>query len=60
MGPVDTVKKAVAAFLTGALGWATSVVVSNPEQVTAGEWVQIGSVAVGAFLVWLIPNGVEA
>lgn len=51
------IKKAIAAFLTGLVTWATSVVVSEPTQVTAGEWVQLlGSVVVASFLVWLIPN----
>lgn len=51
------IKKAIAAFLTTLVTWATSVVVSEPTQVTAGEWVQLlGSVVVASFLVWLIPN----
>lgn len=49
-------RKAIASFLTGALAWSTSVVVSNPTQITAGEWVQLAGVGVGAFLVWFIPN----
>jgi len=57
MESVDSVRKAIATGLTGTLAWATSVVVSTPSQITAGEWVQIGGVAVAAFLVWLIPNG---
>lgn len=52
----DSIKKAIAALLTGLLAWGGSVVVSNPTQITAGEWVQAGGVAVGAFLVWLVPN----
>lgn len=50
------IRKSIATGLTGALAWGTSVVVSAPTQVTAGEWVQLGGVIVGAFLVWLIPN----
>lgn len=49
-------RKAIASFLTGGLAWITSVVVSDPAPIKAGEWVQFGGVAVGAFLVWLIPN----
>lgn len=54
-----TIAKAIAGGLTGTLAWATSVVVSAPSQVTAGEWVQLAGVAVASFLVWLIPNGVS-
>lgn len=54
----DTIRKAIAAFLTSALAWGGSVVVSNPPQITAGEWIQAAGVGVAAFLVWLVPNRV--
>lgn len=49
-------RKAIASALTGIVAWASSVVVSEPLRIEAGEWVQLGGVCVGAFLVWLIPN----
>lgn len=56
MGTIGPIQKAVAQGLTGALAWATAVTVSEPAAVTASEWVMGAGVAVGAFLVWLIPN----
>lgn len=53
---MKTVRKAVAAAVTGCLAWATSVVTSAPEAITASEWVQLGGVGAAALLVWLLPN----
>lgn len=50
-------RKAIAGAVTGSLAWGTSVVVSTPEPITAGEWIQLAGVGVAAFMVWLIPNG---
>ncbi len=57
MKKISDAKKAVAAALTGALGWATAVVTSAPDAITASEWVTLATVAVSSFLVWLLPNG---
>lgn len=53
---MNTIRKAIAAALTGLVANATAVVVSEPAQITAGEWVTIAGTLVAAFLVWLIPN----
>lgn len=56
MQKISEARKAVAAALTGLVGWASAVVVSDPGPITAGEWVTLGSGAVAAFLVWWMPN----
>ena len=53
---MKTARKAIAAALTGAVTWGTSVVTSSAEQITSSEWVQLAGVLVAAVLVWLLPN----
>lgn len=49
-------RKTVAAVVVGLLGWATSVVTSNPVQITAGEWIQLGTVLATALGVYQVTN----
>lgn len=53
---LSPIRKAIAQLLTGIVTWATAVVVSEPGPISASEWVVLLGFAVGAFLVWLIPN----
>jgi hypothetical protein len=54
---MSTIRKAVAQFLTAIGGWATAVVVSPGGSISAAEWVVLATAGIGAFLVWLVPNG---
>jgi hypothetical protein len=54
---MSTIRKAIAQFLTAAVTWGAAVTVSDEAQITAAEWVVLAGGAVGAFLVWLVPNG---
>lgn len=49
-------RKTGAALVVGALGWGSSVVASAPGPVTAGEWIQLGTVAATALGVFAIEN----
>ena len=51
-----TIRKAIAALLTGLLAWATAITVSPSATVTASEWVTFAGVCVAAFLTWMVPN----
>lgn len=53
---MSTVRKALAALLTGLLAWATAITVSPSATVTASEWITGVGVCVAAFLTWLVPN----
>jgi hypothetical protein len=56
---MKTVRKAVAAALSGAIGWGMAVTASASGPVTASEWMALATAAVTAFLVWLLPNEAE-
>jgi len=53
---VSTIRKAIAAAVTGLLTWLTAVTMSASEAITAAEWVTLAGVAAAAFLTWLVPN----
>lgn len=53
---MSTIRKAVAALITGLLTWLTAVTMSPTGAVTAAEWVTLAGVAAAAFLTWLVPN----
>ena len=48
--------KAIMALLTGAVGWATLVVTSDPAAITSEEWVAGGAALVTVVGVFLVPN----
>lgn len=50
-------RKAIMALATGAVGWATLVVTSDPQAITSDEWVAAGAAAVTVLGVFLVPNG---
>jgi hypothetical protein len=52
-------RKAVAAVIVGIIGWATSVVTSDPTAITAGEWIQLATVLATALGVYQITNEPE-
>lgn len=49
-------RKTVTAVVTGLIGWASSVVVSNPTAVTAGEWIMLATVLATSFGVYQVAN----
>lgn len=51
-------RKTVAAVVTGVIGWASAVVVSEPVHITAGEWVMGATVLATALGVYTIANEV--
>lgn len=57
MDKISPFAKFYVALTTGMLTVATEIVVSEPSRITSAEWVQVVGVAVGAGLVWLVPNG---
>lgn len=50
---MSTVRKAIAAALTGIATWGATAQVDG---IDAAEWWGLFGVLVGAVLVWLIPN----
>ncbi len=49
-------QKAVAAALTGIVGWSTFVVQSAERAISSPEWLLLGGVAVQTFFVYATPN----
>lgn len=60
MNKLAPYNKTIAALVIGVLGWASSVVTSNPAHVTAGEWVQLGTAIATAFGVYSVSNNKSA
>lgn len=48
--------KTVTALVVGLLGWASIVISSDSNAVTANEWVILGTVLATALGVYAIPN----
>lgn len=48
--------KTIAAVVTGLIGWAAAVVVSDPAPVTAAEWVMFATVVATALGVYQVAN----
>jgi hypothetical protein len=52
-------RKAVAAVVTGLIGWATVVVTSAPTEITSSEWLMLGTVLATALGVYQVRNEVK-
>lgn len=48
--------KAFGALVTGVFGWATFVVNSSSQPITAQEWLLLGGVGLTVLTVWGVPN----
>lgn len=57
---LSTVSKAIAALVTGVLGWAAVVVASPDAAITAPEWLALGVAVATAFGVYGMPNTASA
>lgn len=53
---ITSVRKTIAALVTGMLGWATQVVTSDAAQITAGEWIGFATVLAVTAGVYQVPN----
>jgi len=53
---LKSVKKTVAALVTGSLGWGLVVIASDSVPVTASEWLALGVVCATAFGVYVAPK----
>lgn len=49
-------RKTIAAVITGAIGWAAAVVVSDPAAITASEWVMGATALATALGVYTVQN----
>lgn len=49
-------RKTITAVVTGAIGWAAAVVVSDPTAITASEWVMGATALATALGVYSIAN----
>jgi hypothetical protein len=49
-------KKAIGAFLVGAVGWGAAVVESAPAHITATEWIAGATVIVSTLVVYVLTN----
>lgn len=49
-------RKTIAAIITGLIGWATMVVVSQSAKITAAEWIALATVLATALGVYSVPN----
>jgi len=49
-------RKTISAVITGTIGWASAVVVSQPAAITASEWVMGATVLATAFGVYQVTN----
>ena len=48
--------KFITAIVTGLIGWATVVVVSDPTAIVASEWIMLATVITTALGVYQVPN----
>lgn len=49
-------RKTVTALVTGLIGWAAVVIVSEPSNVTATEWLGLAIAVATALGVYAVPN----
>lgn len=56
MSNLPAYRKTIAAVVTGLLGWAAVVVTSESSQVTASEWLVLGTALATALGVYSVPN----
>lgn len=56
MEALSRYRKTIAAVVAAGIGWATAVVTSAPEAITASEWIMGASALAAAFGVWVVPN----
>lgn len=52
-------RKTLTALVTGVIGWAAAVVVSERASISASEWVMLATVVATALGVYQIPNDPE-
>ena len=52
-------RKAIAAVVTGVIGWATAVVASAPAAITSTEWIMLATVLATALGVYGVANTSE-
>lgn len=56
MKNLNKLAKSITALVTGVIGWGLVVVASDPQPITASEWMQLAiAVAIG-FGVYAVPN----
>lgn len=53
---LDPYRKTITALVTGAIGWATLVVVSDSVPITGPEWIAGATAAAIALGVYAVPN----
>lgn len=53
---MSTYRKTITAVVTGAIGWAAAVVVSDPSAITASEWVMGATALATALGVYAVSN----
>ena len=51
--------KAIVAFLTAAVTWATAVVSSESSSITSTEWIGLAGSIVAVLAVYLVPNATK-
>jgi predicted RecA/RadA family phage recombinase len=56
MEKLNEYRKTITAVVTGAIGWATLVIVSDPVAITAPEWVAGATALAIALGVYAVPN----
>ncbi len=56
MNWINQSRKAIAALLVGALGWATQVVSSERASISAEEWIALATVVVTVITVYFLAN----
>lgn len=49
-------RKTITALTTGLIGWASVVIVSEPTNITATEWLGLAVALATAFGVYAVPN----
>lgn len=56
MSNLPAYRKSITALITGLLGWAAVVIVSDSIKITASEWLALGVAAATALGVYTVPN----
>lgn len=56
MSVLNRYQKAIAALVTGAIGWGAVVIASTPTEITASEWLALAVVVATALGVYSVPN----
>lgn len=53
---MNAYRKTITAIVTGLIGWATVVIVSESVKITASEWIALATVLATAVGVYSVPN----